>query len=95
MKRINVEDIFTILCTLIVFLTSVVIVLTFLTNYHFISNMPLFNTYLPLQLSIFITMILYAIRFYIYRSGREKYIYSITCLIIAIISISFSFNLVM
>lgn len=95
MKRISDEDILTILCTSVVLMTSIVIILTFLSNYHFINNMPLFDTYLPLQICISITMIVWGIRFYIYKIGTIKYIYSVICFLIAIISLLFSFNLIM
>lgn len=95
MKRINGEDILTILCTIIVIITSIVIILTFLSTYHFINNMPLFNTYLPLQICISITMVIWGIRFYVYRNGIIKYTYTIICFLIAIISLLFSLNLIM
>ena len=95
MKRIDGEDILSIICTISIVITSVVIILTFLSTYYFINTMPWFDTYLPLQICISISMFMLAIRFYIYRNGIIKYTYSITCFIIAIISLLFSLNLIM
>ena len=52
MDKFRVKDIFTIICTLAAISTSVIIILTFLTTYHFINNMPIFNSYLLLQIGI-------------------------------------------
>ena len=49
MDKFRVKDIFTIICTLAAISTSVIIILTFLTTYHFINNMPIFNSYLLLR----------------------------------------------
>jgi hypothetical protein len=85
------ENIFSFLVTLVTVITSIIIILTFLVTYHFIT-IPMFNTYLPLQIGISISMLLWSIRFYIKKIGREKYIYSIICLIISIASILFITN---
>ena len=89
MKKFGVKDIFTLICTVAAIVTSVIIVLTFLTTYHFINSMPIFNSYLLLQVGICITMVLWAIRFSMNRFGKEKYIYSIICITISVISLFF------
>ncbi|MBD7915062.1 hypothetical protein H9660_07855 [Clostridium sp. Sa3CUN1] len=94
MKKFSIRDTITFICTLAAFITSVIIVLTFLTTYHFINSMPIFNSYLPLQIGLCITMALWAIRFAINKVGREKYIYAIVCIIISLISLFFIMNLV-
>lgn len=94
MKKFSIRDTITFICTLSAFITSVIIVLTFLTTYHFINSMPIFNSYLPLQIGLCITMALWAIRFAINKVGREKYIYAIVCIIISLISLFFIMNLV-
>ncbi|EOR28131.1 hypothetical protein A500_00765 [Clostridium sartagoforme AAU1] len=94
MGKFRAKDFFTLICTLAAIATSVIIVLTFLTTYHFINIMPIFNSYLLLQIGICLTMALWAIRFFIYRSGREKYIYSSICIIISVVSLFFIINLV-
>ncbi|GAA0083598.1 hypothetical protein UT300007_00370 [Clostridium sp. CTA-7] len=93
MSKFRFKDFFTLICTLASIAASVIIVLTFLTTYHFI-NMHMFNSYLPLQIGICVTMMLWAIRFFLYRIGREKYMYSLICIIISIISLFFIVNLV-
>lgn len=94
MKKFGIRDMITFLCTLAAFTTSVIIVLTFLTTYHFINGMPIFNSYLPLQIGLCITMALWAIRFAINKVGKEKYIYSLICIIISLTSLFFIINLV-
>lgn len=94
MDKLRAKDIFTLICTLSTIVASIIIIFTFLSTYHFINNMPIFNSYLLLQLGICITMALWSMRFYIYRIGREKYIYSSICMIMAIISLVFMMNLV-
>ena len=92
MRKFNIKELFTLICTISVIITSVIIVLTFLTTYHFINSMPIFNSYLPLQIGICITMALWAIRFTINRYGRERYIYPIIFIIISITSLFFIMN---
>lgn len=94
MRKFRAKDIFTLICTISTIIASIIIVFTFLSTYHFVNNMPIFNSYLLLQLGICITMILWSIRFYIYRTGIEKYIYSGICMILAIISLVFIINLI-
>ena len=88
------KDAFTIICTIAAFITSVIIILTFLTTYHFINIMPVFNSYVPLQIGICITMALWGIRFLLNNVGREKYMYSIICISASIVSLLFIINLV-
>ena len=94
MKKFDFNELFTLICTIAAILTSVIIVLTFLTTYHFINIMPMFNSYFPLQIGICITMALWGIRFLLNSFGKEKYIYSILCIAISIISLLFIINLV-
>ena len=94
MKKFGLKDWLTLICTLSAIATSVVVVLTFLTTYHFINSMPIFNSYLLLQVGLFITMMLWGIRFLLNNSVRERYIYSIICITISIISLFFMINLV-
>ena len=94
MKKFNVKDLFTLICTIAAISTSVIIILTFLTTYHFINSMPIFNSYFPLQMGICITMARWGIRFLLNRIAKEKYIYSTICIVISIISLLFIINLV-
>lgn len=95
MKKFGLKDWLTLICTLSAIATSVVVVLTFLTTYHFINSMPSFNSYQPLQIGVSITMALWAIRFSLYRVGKERYIYSSICFVIALVSMFFAVNMVM
>lgn len=94
MKKFDVKDILTLICTIAVIATSVIIIFTFLTTYHFINIMPVFNSYLPLQVGLCITMALWGVRFLLNSFGKERYIYSTICIVISIISLFFIINLV-
>ncbi len=94
MKKFNIKDLFTLICTIAAILTSVIIILTFLTTYHFMNIMPIFNSYFPLQIGICVTMALWGFRFLLNSFGRERYIYSILCIAMSIISLLFIINLV-
>ena len=94
MKKFDAKDLFTLICTIAAISTSVIIIFTFLTTYHFINIMPIFNSYLPLQIGICITMILWGFRFLLNKVGKEKYIYSAICIVSSIISLLFIINLV-
>lgn len=92
MKSFKPRDIYTFICTTAAIITSGIIILTFLTTYHFINTMPIYNSYLPLQIGICITMTLWSIRFLLNKKGREKYYYSLICFIICIICLFFILN---
>lgn len=94
MKKYVLKEGLTLVCTLAAILTSVIIVLTFFTTYHFINSMPVFNSYQPLQVGISTTMALWAIRFFLYRVGKEKYIYSSICFAVSIVAMFFAMNMV-
>ncbi|SJT82140.1 Uncharacterised protein [Clostridioides difficile] len=70
------------------FITSILIVCTFLTSYQFYYVNQIFNSYLPVQLGIFIT------RFMINETGRKRIIYSAFSFTISISLIFFIVNLV-
>ena len=93
MKKFG-KGIFTVICTISACITSVIIILTFLTTYHFINIVPIFNSYAPLQIGICITMALWGIRFLLNKPEKEWYIYSILCITISIVSLFFLLNLV-
>lgn len=94
MEKLRFKDIFTIICTIAAIITSLIIIGTFLTTYQFKYLGQMFNSYFMLQLGIIVTMSLWGIRFYIYRRGKEKYIYSGIFFSIALIFIFFMMNLV-
>lgn len=89
MGNLKLRDFFTIMSTIAVIISSIIIVLTFLGTYHFIDDMSIFNSYFPLQVAISVTMAIWGVRFFIYKRGIERYIYSIICILISIVSIYF------
>ncbi|MBL4933341.1 hypothetical protein [Clostridium paridis] len=70
--------------------TTVVIVATFLTSYRFIYINEIFSGYYPIQLTIMVTMLIWAIRFWLNNSGKRKYIYTMICLMLSIVSFIFA-----
>ena len=70
-------------------LTSLAIIFTLLTTYQFLYVGQIFNSYLPIQIGILITMVLWAIKFYFFEKGSRKNLYAIFCMAIAICSLFF------
>ncbi len=54
------------------FITSILIICTFLTTYQFYYVGQIFNSYLPIQLGVCITMAILAIRFLINETGKRE-----------------------
>lgn len=94
MKKLRFKDIFTLICTLSSIITSGIIICTYLTTYKLWYLGSAFDTYFTLQLGIVITMFLWAIRFLLYRRGRERYIYFGICISISIIFAFFMISFV-
>ncbi|WP_300383742.1 hypothetical protein [Clostridium sp.] len=88
-NKYNIKDVYTLICTLAVVTSSIIIVMTFLSTYHFINTILIFTSYYPLQLSISITMLLWSIKFYTNKVGKQKRIYSSICITISLISLLF------
>ncbi|MBY6917532.1 MULTISPECIES: hypothetical protein [Clostridium] len=76
------------------FITSILIVCTFLTCYQFYYVNQIFNSYLPVQLGVFTTMIALTIRFIVNETGKKRIIYSMFSFTISISLIFFIVNLV-
>ncbi|SFC44216.1 hypothetical protein [Clostridium uliginosum] len=76
------------------FLTSILIICTFLTSYQFYYVGQIFNSYLPLQLGISITMAMLTLRFILNETGRKRIIYSVFSFTISVSLIFFIVNLV-
>jgi len=76
------------------FVTSILIICTFLTTYQFYYVNQIFNSYLPLQLGVSITMAILAIRFILYETGMKRIVYSTFSILISISLIFFMMNLV-
>ena len=58
------------------FITSILIICTFLTTYQFYYVGQIFNSYFPIQLGVCITMAVLALRFLINESGSKRILYS-------------------
>ena len=76
------------------FITSILIICTFTTTYQFYYVNQIFNSYVPIQLGVCITMAILAIRFLINETGRKRIIYSTFSFAISISLIFFMMNLV-
>ena len=76
------------------FITSILIICTFTTTYQFYYVGQIFNSYLPIQLGVCITMTILGIRFLINETGKKRIIYSSFSFAIAISLIFFMINLV-
>lgn len=83
------REFLTFICTLAAFVSSVIIICTFLTTYQFLYVGQLFNSYLIMQISIGITMAIWALRFFLFQKGRERYIYTSICCSIALVFMLF------
>lgn len=76
------------------FITSILIICTFMTTYQFYYVGQVFNSYLPIQLGVCITMAVLALRFLVIETGRKRLIYFAFSLTISISLIFFMMNLV-
>ncbi|AWK50611.1 hypothetical protein DIC82_05970 [Clostridium beijerinckii] len=76
------------------FITSILIICTFITTYQFYYVGQIFNSYLPIQLGVCITMAILGVRFLLNETGRKKIIYSLFSFAISISLIFFMINLV-
>ncbi|NFG62381.1 MULTISPECIES: hypothetical protein [unclassified Clostridium] len=76
------------------FITSILIVCTFLTSYQFCYIDQIFNSYLPVQLGICITMLVLTVRFLLNETGRKRIVYSAFSFTISVSLIFFIVNLV-
>ena len=76
------------------FITSILIICTFLTTYQFYYVGQIFNSYFPLQLGICITMAILAVGFLINEKGKRRIIYSAVSFAIALSLIFFMTNFV-
>ena len=57
------------------FITSILIICTFLTTYQFYYVGQIFNSYFPIQLGVCITMAILSIRFLVNESGSKRILY--------------------
>lgn len=74
-------------------ITGAVIICTLLTSYQFLYLGIWFNSYLPIQIGLSVTMGLLSIRFLFLERGRERYIYFLISLLFCI-GIAYSITIV-
>lgn len=75
-------------------ISGIVIICTFITSYQFIYISDIFNSYLAVQISVAITMILWALRFWLNEYGRKKFFHTSISLAIVVALIFFNFGTV-
>ena len=75
-------------------ITSILIICTFTTTYQFYYVGQIFNSYLPIQLGVCITMTILGIRFLVNENGKKRIIYAAFSFIIASSLIFFMLNFV-
>ena len=76
------------------FITIILIICTFTTTYQFYYVGQIFNSYLPIQLGVCITMAILAIRFLLNETGKKRILYATLSFLIAISLIFFMVNFV-
>ncbi|WP_455822733.1 hypothetical protein [Clostridium butyricum] len=76
------------------FITSILIICTFLTTYQFYYVGQIFNLYFPIQLGVCITMAILSIRFLVNESGSKRILYSAVSFAIAVCLLFFMNGLV-
>ena len=76
------------------FITSILIICTFLTTYQFYYVGQIFNSYLPIQLGVCVTMAILALRFLLNETGKKRIVYCTLSFAISISLIFFMINLI-
>lgn len=76
------------------FITSILIICTFLTTYQFYYVGQVFNSYFPIQLGVCITMGILSLRFLVNESGSKRLLYSAVSFAIAVCLLFFMNGLV-
>ena len=71
------------------FITSILIICTFMTTYQFHYVGQIFNSYFPVQLGVSVTMAILAVRFLVVETGKKRIVYFIFSLAISILLIFF------
>lgn len=75
-------------------IAGIVIICTFITSYQFIYIGHIFDSYLAVQISVAITMILWSLRFWLNEYGRKRFFHTLISLAIVIALIFFIFGTV-
>jgi len=76
------------------FITSILIICTFTTTYQFYYVGQIFNSYLPIQLGVCITMAILGLRFILNETGKRRILYAALSFAISISLVFFMINLV-
>ena len=76
------------------FITSILIICTFTTTYQFYYVGQIFNSYLPIQLGVCITMTILGVRFLFNETGKKRILYATVSFVIAASLIFFMMNFV-
>lgn len=76
------------------FITSILIICTFTTTYQFYYVGQIFNSYLPIQLGVCITMTILGVRFLLNETGKKRILYASVSFVIAVSLIFFMVNFV-
>ena len=94
MKKVLARKVFNLLSFISAGITSIVLICTFLTSYQFFYVGQIFNSYLPLQIGICITMAVLSVTFLLNQAGKRRLIYCGVSIAISISLIFFIANLV-
>ncbi len=73
-------------------ITSIIIICTFLTTYQFYYVNQIFNSYVPLELSLSATMAVIAARFVADKTVENRILYFIISIVISVSLIYFATN---
>ena len=76
------------------FITSILIICTFMTTYQFYYVGQIFNSYLPIQLGVCLTMTILGVRFLLNETGKKRILYAAISFVIAVSLIFFMVNFV-
>lgn len=76
------------------FITSILIICTFTTTYQFYYVGQIFNSYLPIQLGVCLTMMILGVRFLLNETGKKRILYATLSFVIAISLVFFMVNFV-
>lgn len=80
--KIKGKDFYTYICVFSTFITSIILIFTFLTMYQFKYMGLSFNSYTTFQGALAVTMGLWGIRFILFDKGKKRIIYSIISFLI-------------
>jgi small basic protein len=88
------KKIVNVLGSMAAFITSILIICTFTTTYQFYYVGQIFNSYLPIQLGVCLTMMILGVRFLLNETGKKRILYATLSFVIAISLVFFMVNFV-